>query len=148
MFLSKAEWDYLTSNRQFDDDYSYTIKSRLVKKINQFSNQELPLLIEKGYLTEFCKLTDNRKVQRGEGSSLVRIPPPNHEIVEEEEKIIVGRTRVERVTPAMSRRYPNQARPPAHYTMKKFAAQIYVVDRLYLKTNSPTLYLDSTNLTL
>jgi hypothetical protein len=74
MFLSKAEWDYLTSNRQFDDDYSYTIKSRLVKKINQFANQELPLLIEKGYLTEFCKLTDNRKVQRGEGSSLVRIP--------------------------------------------------------------------------
>jgi hypothetical protein len=75
MFLSKAEWDYLTSNRQFDDDYSYTIKSRLVKKINQFANQELPLLIEKGYLTEFCKLTDNRKVQRREGSSLVRIPP-------------------------------------------------------------------------
>src|SRR3712207_1771100 len=71
MFLSKAEWDYLTSNRQFDDDYSYTIKSRLVKKINQFANQELPLLIEKGYLTEFCKLTDNRKVQQGEGSSLV-----------------------------------------------------------------------------
>ena len=63
MFLSKAEWDYLTSNRQFDDDYSYIIKSRLVKKINQFANQELPLLIEKGYLTEFCKLTDNRKVQ-------------------------------------------------------------------------------------
>src|SRR5215212_6221641 len=47
--------------RQFDDDYGYTIKSRLVKKINQFTNQELPLLIEKGYLdvTEFCKLTDN-----------------------------------------------------------------------------------------
>jgi hypothetical protein len=32
--------------------------------------------------------------------------------------------------------------------MKKFGAQIYVVDRLYMKTNSPTLYLDSTNLTL
>jgi hypothetical protein len=30
----------------------------------------------------------------------------------------------------MSRRYPNQARPPARYTMKKFVAQIYVVDRL------------------
>jgi hypothetical protein len=62
LFLSKAEWDYLTSKRQFDDDYSYTIKSRLVKKIDQFANQELPLLIEKGYLTEFCKLTDNCKV--------------------------------------------------------------------------------------
>jgi hypothetical protein len=54
----------------------------------------------------------------------------------------------EPTVPAMSRRYPNQARPPAQYTIKKFGAQIYVVDRLYMKTNSPTLYLDSTNLTL
>ncbi len=72
MFLSKAERDYLTSNRQFDDEYTYTIKSRLVNKIKQFANQELPLLIENGYLTEFCKLTDNCKVQQKEGPSLVR----------------------------------------------------------------------------
>jgi hypothetical protein len=75
LFLSKAERDSLTSSRQFDDDYSYTIKSRLIKKIIQFTNQELPLLIEKGYLTEVCKLTDNCKVQQGEGASLVKIPP-------------------------------------------------------------------------
>jgi hypothetical protein len=75
LLLSKAEWDYLTSNRQFDSDYSYTIRSRLAKKINQFANQELPLLIEMGYLTEFCKLTNNCKVQQGVGSSLVKIPP-------------------------------------------------------------------------
>jgi hypothetical protein len=62
MFLSKAERDYLTSNRQFGNDYSYTIKSRLAKKLHQFANQELPLLIKSGYLTEFCKLTDNCKV--------------------------------------------------------------------------------------
>jgi hypothetical protein len=49
---------------------------------------------------------------------------------------MVGRVGVEPTTPAMSRRYPNQARPPAQYTMKKFAAQIYVVDRLYMETNS------------
>jgi hypothetical protein len=61
MFLNKAERDYLTSNRQFDNDYSYTIKSRLVK-LHQFANQELPLLIKKGYLTEFCKLTENCRV--------------------------------------------------------------------------------------
>ena len=48
---------------------------------------------------------------------------------------IVGRVGVEPTTPAMSRRYPNQARPPAQYTMKKFAAQIYVVDRPYMETN-------------
>lgn len=75
LFLSKAEWDYLTSNRQFDNDYSYTIKSRLFKKLHRFTSQELPLLVEKGYLTEFCKLTDNCKVQQEEGDSLVRIPP-------------------------------------------------------------------------
>jgi hypothetical protein len=75
LFLSKAERDYLTSNRKFDNDYSYTIKSRLVKKLHQFINQELPLLIEKGYLTELCKLTDNCKVQQEIGSSLVKIPP-------------------------------------------------------------------------
>jgi hypothetical protein len=75
MFLSKAERDYLTSNREFGDEYAYTIRSRLVKKIKQFANQELPILNENGYLTEFCKLTDNCKVQREGGSSLVRILP-------------------------------------------------------------------------
>jgi hypothetical protein len=54
---------------------------------------------------------------------------------EEKKKKVVGRRRFGLLTPAMSRRYPNQARPPALYTMKKFAAQIYVVDRLYMKTN-------------
>jgi hypothetical protein len=49
----------------------------------------------------------------------------------------MGRVGVEPTTPAMSRRYPNQARPPAQYTMKKFAAQIYVVDRLYMKLTNP-----------
>ena len=34
----------------------------------------LKIQIEKGYLTEFCKLTNNCKVQQGVGSSLVRIP--------------------------------------------------------------------------
>jgi hypothetical protein len=48
---------------------------------------------------------------------------------------VVGRVGVEPTTPAMSRRYPNQARPPAQYIMKKFVAQIYVVDRLYVGTN-------------
>jgi hypothetical protein len=56
---------------------------------------------------------------------------------------MVGRVGVEPTTPAMSRRYPNQARPPAQYTVKKFAAQIYVVDRLYMETNELTLYQNS-----
>jgi hypothetical protein len=66
LFLSKAELDYLTANRQFSEDYRYTIKSRLQKKVQQFAREELPLLVEQGYLelTEFCKveLTENCKV--------------------------------------------------------------------------------------
>ena len=56
---------------------------------------------------------------------------------EEKEKEGMGRVGFEPTTPAMSRRYPNQARPPAQYTMKKFVAQIYVVDCITLElTNS------------
>jgi hypothetical protein len=120
LFLSKAERDYLTSNRKFDNDYSYTIKSRLVKKLHQFINQELPLLIEKGYLTEFCKLTDNCKVQQEIGSSLVKIPPQTGGLslkdsndYKSNDKKKMGRKGFEPLTPAMSRRYLNQARPPA-----------------------------------
>jgi hypothetical protein len=47
----------------------------------------------------------------------------------------VGRARFELAAPAMSRRYPNQARPPALCIMKKFVAQIYVVDRSCLGIN-------------
>ena len=60
--LSKAEHDYLTANRRFNDDYGYTIKSGLQKKLQQFISQELPILIEKGYLTDNCKLTEFCKV--------------------------------------------------------------------------------------
>ena len=65
---------------------------------------------------------------------MVRIPPPPmdrvNERVRNDNNKIMGRARFELAVPAMSRRYPNQARPPAQYTMKKFIAQIYVVDNL------------------
>jgi hypothetical protein len=48
--------------------------------------------------------------------------------INEREKKGVGRVGVEPTTPAMSRRYPNQARPPARHIVKKIVAQIYVVD--------------------
>ncbi len=62
---------------------------------------------------------------------MVRIPPDRvNESVRNDNNKIMGRRGFEPPGPAMSRRYPNQARPPAQYTMKKFVAQIYVVDRL------------------
>ena len=67
----------------------------------------------------------------GPVDSLVRIPPDRvNESENDSNNKIVGRRGVEPPIPAMSRRYPNQARPPARHTMKKFVAQIYVVDRL------------------
>ena len=136
LFLSKTERDYLLARDQANHDY-VCVKSRLHKKLKVFVDQELPLLLEKGYLSdiaEFRNIAENCKIM---GDSLVRIPLETSgglletsNVEGEEDKKVVGRVGVEPTTPAMSRRYPNQARPPARYTMKKFAAQIYVVDRL------------------
>jgi hypothetical protein len=53
LFLSKAERDYLLSagtSLQISDGYSRVIKSRLQKKIERFASEELPILIEKGFI--------------------------------------------------------------------------------------------------
>lgn len=65
-------------------------------------------------------------------NSRVRIPPTDrvNESVQNDDNKIMGRRGVEPPIPAMSRRYPNQARPPAQTYNEKFVAQIYVVDRL------------------
>src|SRR5215212_7201975 len=67
VLLSKVELDYLQSKRQFNSDYAYTIKSRLLRKLQIVINQELPLLYQKGYLTESCKLTENCKNKKIKG---------------------------------------------------------------------------------
>jgi hypothetical protein len=61
LFLSKAERDYLTANPEISGGYSRVIKSRLQKKIQRFAMEELPILVEKGYLdvTEFRNVTGN-----------------------------------------------------------------------------------------
>ncbi len=51
----------MTANSEISEGYSRVIKSRLQKKLEVFVNQELPILIEKGYLdvTEFRNVTEN-----------------------------------------------------------------------------------------
>jgi hypothetical protein len=74
LFLSKAERDYLLEKDQASHDY-VCVKSRLNKKMKVFVDQELPLLLSKGYLTdiaEFRNIAENCKV---EDDGLVRIPP-------------------------------------------------------------------------
>lgn len=52
--ISKAERDYLSNSLGVrSDGYDRIMRSRLHKKMQLFVNQELPLLIEKGYTTEF-----------------------------------------------------------------------------------------------
>jgi hypothetical protein len=60
LFLSRAEWNYLTANSEISEDYNRVIKSRLQKKLSVFVNQELPILIEKRYLdvTKFRNVTE------------------------------------------------------------------------------------------
>ena len=62
LFLSKAELDYLLNRDQASHDY-VCVKSRLNKKLKVFVDQELPLLLEKGYLSdiaEFRNIADFR----------------------------------------------------------------------------------------
>jgi hypothetical protein len=72
---------------------------------------------------------ENCNKEEGE-DSLVRIPPDRVNEREVEKRERVGRRGFEPPGPAMSRRYPNQARPPARHIVKKIVAQIYVVDSL------------------
>jgi hypothetical protein len=55
----------LTGNSEIRGSYSRVIKSRLQKKLEVFVNQELPILVEKGYLdvTEFRNVTENCNIQ-------------------------------------------------------------------------------------
>jgi hypothetical protein len=43
------------------DDYRYNIKSRLQKKLQQFTNEKLPLLVAMGYLADFCKVSNGER---------------------------------------------------------------------------------------
>ena len=116
--LSKAERDFLVSKDKVDHDY-YCVKSRLLKKLNVFISQELPLLQQKGYLPELCKqrnLAENCKVHHNHYHDDVAMATSSS--LSQEQKG-VGRKGFEPLTPAMSRRYPNQARPPALHTQCK-----------------------------
>lgn len=72
MLLSKAERDFLLSagsGLQISDGYGRVIKSRLPNKRERFASEELPLLIDKGFIqsktleasdaTGFSKVTEN-----------------------------------------------------------------------------------------
>ena len=49
--LSKTELEWLLGKKQLSGSYNRKIKSQISKKINNFQNFELPLLIEKGLIS-------------------------------------------------------------------------------------------------
>ena len=69
MFLSKAERDYLLSVDRQKVDHDYVcVKSRLNKKLKVFADQELPLLLNKGCLSdiaEFRNIAENCDTPNG-----------------------------------------------------------------------------------
>jgi hypothetical protein len=73
-FLSKAEREYLSDSLAISDGYSRTMRSRLHKKVQLFVSQELPILIEKGYVTEFRNITENCNVLNGSAGSGTFVP--------------------------------------------------------------------------
>jgi hypothetical protein len=112
LFLSKAERDYLLSVDRQKTNHDYVcVKSRLHKKLKAFVDQELPLLVEKGYLVndiaEFRNIAENCNPQR---SSLVKVPTKTGGLSLEDsndykskDKKSIGRKGFEPLTPAMSR---------------------------------------------
>ena len=49
--LTKTELDWLLGNIQVSGNYNHKIKSQIRKKINNFENLELPLLLEQGLIS-------------------------------------------------------------------------------------------------
>jgi hypothetical protein len=77
LFLSKAERDYLLGKDQANHDY-VCIKSRLNKKLKVVVDQELPLLLENGYLSdiaEFRNIADFRNTSTALVGQLGRALP-------------------------------------------------------------------------
>jgi hypothetical protein len=62
LFLNKAERDYLLSVDRQKTNHDYVcVKSRLHKKLKVFVDQELPLLLEKGYLSDIADFRNTSK---------------------------------------------------------------------------------------
>jgi hypothetical protein len=87
VFLSAAERDLIMGDLSKQHDY-YCVKSRLLKKLRQFATQELPLLIEKGYIdfAEYRKIAENCKIDR----NMKPTCPFGHGLAEEQKDIIIS----------------------------------------------------------
>ena len=94
--------------------YQYRIKSDIKKKLKTFTEWEIPLLIQKGMIanTDLSKYTQNLRISPQTSWENISQLSSNIQI---QSQNMVGREGFEPSNPAMSRRYLNQARPPARF---------------------------------
>ena len=90
------------------------IKSDIKKKLKTFTESEIPLLIQNGFIDSFdlSKYTQNLRISPQIASDNISQLPPDFQFSSQN---MVGREGFEPSNPAMSRRYLNQARPPARF---------------------------------
>jgi hypothetical protein len=126
--LTKAERDWLLGRLNVSNDYQNHLRQRIKKKLQVFSSEELPLLMSRGLvrseelsITASCHImtTDCRDFlpslaqltwRKSDTSEYEQVRYKNEIQIEPYD---MGRVGFEPTTPAMSRRYLNQARPPA-----------------------------------
>ena len=123
--LTRTEMQWLQGKLELSDGYKRKIKSDIRKKIRIYQELEFPLLVKSGLIgaTNSCNnVTANCNINYDRSSSNPEIQYQN----------MVGRKGFEPSNPAMSRRYLNQARPPAlfqkNYTniAQTYSVQFYI----------------------
>jgi hypothetical protein len=131
--LTRTERDWLLGKIKVSRDYENHMRHRIKRKLEIFNSKELPLLIGQGLITSHSMTTDCHHMTIGSHqynpdlrwSSLVKIPQQTRQKPKEKDAANrkqhenkwqnseMGRVGFEPTNPAMSRRYLNQARPPA-----------------------------------
>ena len=110
--LTKTEIEWLLGNVKVSKTYEYRIKSDIKKKLKAFDEVEFPLLMNKGFLTnlDLSKYNQNLITNPQNNNAQYSIDSSKSQF---QYQNMVGRKGFEPSNPAMSRRYLNQARPPA-----------------------------------
>ena len=113
--LTKTEIGWLMNNLKISKAYEYRIKSDIRKKLKTFTELEIPLLMKKGIIDniDLSVFTQNLRANpQTENENISQLPCD----LQFQSQNMVGREGFEPSNPAMSRRYLNQARPPAPCT--------------------------------
>ena len=110
--LTRTEIEWLLNNVKISKEYEYRIKCDIKKKVKTFTEFELPLLIRKRIIEslDLSKYTQNLRANAQINDQDLSVSTSNFENCAQN---MVGRKGFEPSNPAMSRRYLNQARPPA-----------------------------------